>query len=106
MIQTLTDYISCLFNKDQSQDYLLSNSNEYNSSLLLVSTIFFIGLVILVFAITIVFLFIKLYTCHETTQGTKDIQRDEEQSIGEPLAEKQQPVVDVIHYDIYHEVNN
>lgn len=98
------DYISDLFNKDQSQEYLLS-SNEYDSSLLLVSTIFFIGLVILVFAITILFLFIKLYTCHESTQDTKVPKIDEEHSIGLPQ-EKQQAVVDVIHYDIYHEVNN
>lgn len=103
-MQTLTDYLSSLYKDD------LISSNELSSSLLIISLLFFIVMVILSFSITIVFLFIKLYNCHEQPPYTE---KDEESLIGSPRNAEEEPrspkkmvVIDVILDDIYHEVNN
>ncbi|ODQ58224.1 hypothetical protein WICANDRAFT_64364 [Wickerhamomyces anomalus NRRL Y-366-8] len=102
-MQTLTDYLSSLYKDD------LISSNELSSSLLIISLLFFIVMVILSFSITIVFLFIKLYNCHEQPYSEKD----EESLIDSPRNAEEEPrspkrivVIDVIRDDIYHEVNN
>lgn len=125
MPESLTNYIWSIY-KDQSQENLLS-SYDTSSSIFIILLIFFIGMIILSFSLTIVFLVIKLYNCHECGADEKD----EEAMIGEKdpsimdvnevnemneVNEVQKPrdsivtksgvIIDVIHDDVYHEVNN
>lgn len=68
-------------------------------------------MVILSFSITIVFLFVKLYNCHECVCEKSPLD-DEEALIGSPRNAEEKTrasrvvVIDVIRDDIYHEVNN
>jgi uncharacterized BrkB/YihY/UPF0761 family membrane protein len=82
------DFFHILSNyKSQSHDYSLSN-HELTSSIFILLLLFFLGLILSVFVISIVFLMVKLHRCNEDEEmavGLSDYQdcTDDEDSTDE-----------------------
>lgn len=79
MFDSITDFILSIYTL-QSHKYSLS-SHELLSSIVTLLILFFIGIIILVFTITTIFLLVKLYRCNEQDEEAMNYDDSDSYSI-------------------------